>query len=67
MSNVHREGPLLYQTVEYDAGERGIWRMQLDGRYVLSDEETLADRASAGLRLDHRIDERRRWLAARAT
>lgn len=64
VTNVRRDGPLLYQTVEYDAGEHGSWRMQIDGRYVLSDAETLADLASAGLRFDRWIDERRRWLAA---
>lgn len=63
--DVRRDGPLLYQTVEYDAGHRGCWRMQIDGRYVLSDEEMLADLELVGLRLDHWIDERHRWLAAK--
>ena len=65
VSDVRRDGPLLYQTVEYDAGERGFWRMQIEGRYVLSDDETLADLAATGLRLEHWIDERHRWCAAR--
>ena len=64
VSNVRRDGPLLFQSVEYDAGERGVWRLRLDGRYVLSDDETLADLAAAGLRLRRWVDERRRWLVA---
>jgi SAM-dependent methyltransferase len=64
VSDVRREGPLLFQSVEYDAGERGVWRIRLDGRYVLSDDEMLADLAAAGLRLRHWVDERRRWLVA---
>lgn len=63
VSDVRRVGPLLYETVEYDAGPRGTWRIKLDGRYVLSDDETLADLAAAGLRLRHWIDDRHRWLA----
>ena len=64
VSDVRREGPLLFQSVEYDAGDRGVWRIRLDGRYVLSDDETLADLAAAGLRLRRWVDERRRWLVA---
>jgi len=64
VSGVRRDGPLLYQTVEYDARDRGSWRIQIDGRYVLNDDETLADVAAAGLRLRHWVDDRHRWLAA---
>jgi len=64
VSDVRRDGPLIYQSVEYDAGDRGNWRIRIDGRYVLTDDETLADLAAAGLRLRHWIDDRHRWLAA---
>lgn len=64
VSDVRRDGPLLYQTVEYDAGDRGYWRIRIDGRYVLSDEETLGDLAATGLRLREWIDDAHRWLAA---
>ena len=64
VTDVRREGPLISQSVEYDGGERGNWRIRIDGRYVLNDDETLADLAAAGLRLRHWIDDRHRWLAA---
>jgi SAM-dependent methyltransferase len=64
VSGVRRDGPLLYQSVEYDAGDRGTWRIQIEGRYVLTDDETLADLAAASLRLRRWIDDRHRWLAA---
>jgi len=64
VSDVRREGPLISQSVEYDGGDRGNWRIRIDGRYVLNDDETLADLAAAGLRLRHWIDDRHRWLAA---
>lgn len=63
-SDIRRDGPLLYQSIEYDAGDRGRWRIRIEGRYVLSDEETIADLAAAGLRLRHWVDDRHRWLAA---
>ena len=64
VSEIERRGQLLYQTIEYDAGTHGNWRIRLDGRYVVSDDEMLADLAAAGLRLLRWIDERHRWLAA---
>ena len=64
VSDISRQGHLLYQTIEYDAGTPGNWRIRLDGRYVVSDDEMLADLAAAGLRLLRWIDERHRWLAA---
>lgn len=62
--DVRREGPLLYQTVEYDAGDLGQWHMRFDGRYILSDEQTIADLTATDLRFRNWIDERRRWVAA---
>jgi SAM-dependent methyltransferase len=62
--DIHREGKLLYQTIEYDAGSRGRWLVRIDGTRILSDDEMLADMAAAGLRLLRWIDERHRWLAA---
>lgn len=62
--DIRREGNLLYQRVEYDAGVRGRWTMALEGARILTDDEMLADLAAAGLRLLRWIDERRRWLAA---
>ena len=64
VSDIERRGQLLCQTIEYDAGAHGNWRIRLDGRYVVSDDEMLADLAAAGLRLLRWIDERHRWLAA---
>ena len=64
VTDVRRVGPLLYQSIEYDAGPRGNWHITLDGRYVLNDEETLADLAKADLRLLRWIDDRHRWLTA---
>lgn len=64
VSGIRRDGPLLYQSVDYDAGDRGRWHIDIEGRYVLSDEETLADLASAGLRLRNWVDHRHRWIAA---
>ena len=62
--DIHREGKLLYQKIEYDAGMRGRWMVDLQGARVLADDEMLADLAAAGLRLLRWIDERHRWLAA---
>jgi SAM-dependent methyltransferase len=62
--DIHREGKLLSQTIEYDAGARGRWVVRIDGTWILSDDEMLADLAAAGLRLLRWIDERHRWLAA---
>ncbi|MEK6206180.1 MAG: class I SAM-dependent methyltransferase [Chloroflexota bacterium] len=62
--DIHREGKLLYQKIEYDAGVRGRWMVDLQGARILSDDEILADLAAAGLRLLRWIDERHRWLAA---
>jgi hypothetical protein len=64
VTDVRRDGPLLYQSIEYDAGDRGKWRVRIEGRYVLSDDETLADLADAGLQLRRWVDDRHRWLAA---
>jgi SAM-dependent methyltransferase len=62
--DIRREGKLLYQKIEYDAGLRGRWMVDLQGARILSDDEVLADLAAAGLRLLRWIDERHRWLAA---
>lgn len=64
VSDQRREGPLLYQSIEYDGGKRGNWRIRIEGRYVLSDDQTLADLVAAGLRLRSWIDDRHEWLAA---
>jgi SAM-dependent methyltransferase len=62
--DIRREGKLLYQKIEYDAGVRGRWMVDLDGARILSDDEILADLAATGLRLLRWVDERHRWLAA---
>jgi SAM-dependent methyltransferase len=62
--DIRREGKLLYQKIEYDAGVRGRWLVDLQGARILTDDEVLADLAAAGLRLVRWIDERHRWLAA---
>ena len=62
--DIRREGKLLYQRIEYDAGVRGRWMVDLQGARILTDDEILADLAAAGLRLLRWIDERHRWLAA---
>lgn len=62
--DIHRKGKLLFQKIEYDAGLRGRWLVDLQGARILSDDEMLADLAAAGLRLLRWIDERHRWLAA---
>jgi SAM-dependent methyltransferase len=64
VSEIAREGHLLYQTINYDAGTHGNWQIKIEGRYVVSDDEMLADLAAVGLRLLRWIDERHRWLAA---
>ena len=64
VTEIARRGHLLYQTVDYDAGTHGSWRIRLDGRYVVSDDEMLADLTAVGLRLLRWVDERHRWLAA---
>jgi len=64
VTDIRREGPLLFWTIEYDAGDRGTWSFRLEGARVLSDDETVAALAAAGLRLERWLDERRRWLAA---
>lgn len=64
VSDIRRDGPLLYETIEYDAGDRGHWRIRLEGARILSDDEMLASLTAAHLRLVRWIDERRRWLAA---
>jgi len=62
--DIRREGKLLYQKIEYDAGVRGHWLVDLQGARILTDDEMLADLATAGLRLLRWIDERHRWLSA---
>jgi SAM-dependent methyltransferase len=62
--DIRREGKLLYQKIEYDAGVRGRWMVDLQGARILTDDEMLADLATAGLRLLRWIDERHRWLSA---
>lgn len=62
--DIRREGKLLYQKIEYDAGIRGRWMVDLQGARILTDDEMLADLAEVGLRLLRWIDERHRWLAA---
>jgi len=64
VSDIARQGHLLYQTIDYDAGRHGNWRIRIDGRYVVNDDEMLADLAATGLRLLRWIDESHRWLAA---
>ena len=62
--DIHREGKLLFQKIEYDAGVRGRWMVDLQVARILTDDEMLADLAATGLRLLRWIDERHRWLAA---
>ena len=62
--DIHRNGNLLYQKIEYDAGVRGRWLVDLQGARILTDDEMLADLTASGLRLLRWIDERHRWLAA---
>jgi hypothetical protein len=62
--DIRREGHLLYQTIEYDAGVRGRWLVRIEGTRILTDDEMLADLAATGLRLLRWIDDRHRWLAA---
>ena len=62
--DIRREGKLLYQKIEYDAGVRGRWLVDLQGARIITDDEMLADLAAVGLRLLRWIDERHRWLAA---
>jgi SAM-dependent methyltransferase len=62
--DIRRRGKLLYQKIEYDAGARGRWLVDLEGARILSDDEILADLAAAGLRLLRWVDDQRRWLAA---
>ena len=62
--DIRRQGKLLYQKIEYDAGVRGRWMVDLQGARILTDDEMLADLAAAGLRLLRWIGERHRWLAA---
>ena len=62
--DIHREGKLLFQKIEYDAGARGRWMVDLQGARILTDDEMLADLAATGLRLLRWIDQRHRWLAA---
>ena len=64
VSDIARDGHLIYQTIDYDAGQHGQWRIRIDGRYVVSDDEMLADLAATGLRLLRWLDDRHRWLAA---
>lgn len=64
VSDIRREGPLLFQTIDYDAREHGNWTIRLEGRRVVSDDEMLASLAQANLRLRRWVDERRRWLSA---
>jgi SAM-dependent methyltransferase len=62
--DIRREGQLLYQTLEWDAGARGQWQFRMEGTRILTDDEILADLAAAELRLLRWIDEPRRWLSA---
>jgi SAM-dependent methyltransferase len=62
--DIRRQGKLLYEKIEYDAGVRGRWLVELEGARILTDDEMLADLATAGLRLLRWIDERHRWLGA---
>ena len=62
--DIHREGKLLYQTIDYDAGTHGHWQIRIEGRHVLNDDEMLASLAEVGLRLLRWVDPQRRWLAA---
>jgi SAM-dependent methyltransferase len=64
VSDIARDGHLLFQTIDYDAGAHGNWRIRIEGRYVVSDDEMLADLTATGLRLLRWIDDRHRWLSA---
>ena len=64
VSDIRREGQLLYETIEYDAGERGRWQIRLDGARILSDDDALAALGVAGLRLLRWVGPERRWLVA---
>ena len=63
-SDVRREGPFLYVTVDYDGGARGSWRVRLEGARVLSDDDVLAELGTARLRFLRWLDPERRWFAA---
>ena len=62
--DIRRDGNLLYQKIEYDAGVRGRWMFDMQGARILTDDEILAELAAAGLQHLRWIDERHRWLAA---
>lgn len=63
-SNIRREGDRLYETLEFDAGERGKWVFKMEGARILSDEDMASAMADAGLRLVRWLDPQRRWLLA---
>jgi len=63
-SDVRREGPFLYVTIDYDGGARGSWRVRLEGARVLSDDDVLAELGTARLRFLRWLDPERRWFAA---
>jgi SAM-dependent methyltransferase len=62
--DIRRDGNLLFETIEYDAGTRGRWQVRLEGARILSDDEMLAALAAVRLRLVRWLDEHHRWLAA---
>src|SRR2546423_34214 len=39
VSEISREGPRIYQTIDYDAGTHGHWQIRIEGRHVLNDDE----------------------------
>jgi hypothetical protein len=63
VSAISRDGHRISQTIDYDAGTHGQWRIRIEGRHVVSDDEMLAALAEAHLRLLRWIDPARRWLA----
>jgi SAM-dependent methyltransferase len=63
VSEISRVGHRISQTIDYDAGTHGQWRIRIEGRHVVSDDEMLAALAEAHLRLLRWIDPARRWLA----
>lgn len=58
-----RDGPMLIATVEYEVGGQ-TWRHGPFSATILTDDELETDLATAGLRLDRWIDDRRTWLVA---
>lgn len=60
-SDIRREGDRLFQTMEFDAGERGRWTYRMEGARILSEDDLASMLAQVGLRLNGWLDPRRRW------